>query len=294
LWHIYYVFIIELNFNRRKLIEVLIGMCRLVGFLLNDREAFNMVFKAFIEASRHNFIAEKTLEFRSHDDGWGVSMVLVNENISILNYKTRKPVWKDMYGKNFLKKINASKILVGIIHSRKASKDMPINGFSSHPYTILLNDGSLLYLVQNGGINREKGYKLLNEKYSFNINNVTDTFIYMLLLKQIYDNIDGKDKLIDSVTELHKLLLNKNIGGKCINTMILQITPLNEIYLIVVRAIYKDSLKRYCELYVDRSKHIFCSSTIAEKLDNFTEMGENKIFQLKVGKNISVKEISLD
>lgn len=269
-------------------------MCRLVGFLLNDRNVFSKVFKAFIDSSKHDFIAEKTLGFRSHDDGWGISMTLINKEISILNYKSRKPVWRDKYSKIFLKEINSSKILVGIIHSRKASKNMPINGFSSHPYTILLNNGSLLYIAQNGGIDRAKGYRLLKQKYSFNINDVTDTFIYALLLKQIYDSIDDENKLFNSVIELHKLLLNNNIGGKCINTMILQITPLNKVYLIIVRAIYEDSLKKYYELYMDKDKRIFCSSTIAEKLGNFTDIGENKVFQLKIDKNISVKERDID
>ena len=256
-------------------------MCRILAISSDSLDPVKPL-KRLLDSAKYDIYAIKH-NFNCHDDGWGFSALLHGNN-SILYYKTRAPIWLDKNFNSILELIKGKKI-TGIFHVRKASNGMPINSFSSHPYFFQLADGSSIYLVQNGGINREKGHLLLKNK-SLNYKLFTDTYIYGLLLVNEYNKLEDNnstDRIKLSILNVNEKLSKINGASGCMNTMILHISPDESARLVVVRKFNSDSLKNYCELYYsyDGSNYVACSSTLARGLP-YNSFDKNTIHILNI------------
>ena len=255
--------------------------CRLIGFVANDPLVVEELIGALSKSAMRDFLAEE-LGFSSHDHGWGYAVASrLRKRWSISFYKTVIPIWEDPHHVD----LNGN-LFMGIVHARKASKNTPINTFSAHPYMYVLDDGSWMFLAQNGGINRELGLELLEKKpTSLKTEEVTDTFVYGLLLREAYSKSEGEaaNRMLNAIQSLDEHLVKKSAGGRCMNTFVLQYTPNDAPFLFAVRAIYGEKVKDYCELYLVEKDESFCfaSSTTSLILEQagfkIRKIGANEI-----------------
>jgi len=238
-------------------------MCRIAVFATKNWDLISKVIDAIVKASKYDFIADKEYAFRSHEDGWGYSIAVFKGWWHTITYKTRTPVWLDNLTP-LRKVIEGADIVLGLIHTRKASTGMPINAYSAHPYTVSVKQGCILHVAQNGGIKKEEGAKLLRGRYELELEKVTDTFIYTLLLAEYYDTLTGDppERLLNALVSLHKQLDKTRIRGRCLNTTVLLEGPENLYAVAGVRAYYQE--KEYYQLYEHKEEFLMVSSTVAE------------------------------
>jgi len=255
--------------------------CRLVGFVASEPLIVEELIGALSKSAMRDFLAEE-LGFSSHNHGWGYAVASrLRKRWSILFYKTVIPIWEDPHHIDL-----NGRLFVGILHARRASKNTPINTFSAHPYMYVLDDGSWMFLAQNGGINRELGLKMLEEKpATLNAELVTDTFVYGLLLREAYSKTSGEssERMLNAIQSLDERLMNAGANGRCMNTLVLQCTPNDAPLLFAVRAVYEEKVKEYCELYLVEKDESFCfaSSTTSLILEQagfkIREIGANEV-----------------
>ena len=244
--------------------------CRLLGFYAKSKEFVEDLLEALIEASRYDHIAAKVIgSFDKHDDGWGCVLALKNDYWRILFYKSVKPIWEEDL--SFLKSSLNFKYLVGLIHTRKASRNTPIDTFSAHPFQVVVADGSTIYVIQNGGIKKKESWEVICEEYDFEPDAVSDTFIYTLMLAKYYRQRSGPppERLAKTLRKLHSFLEVEDLAGRCVNTFILQYSPEDKVSLGVVVAYYNEKYVDYYKVYKITSSNgelAFVSSTVAEVL----------------------------
>ncbi|RLE93904.1 MAG: hypothetical protein DRN04_05435 [Thermoprotei archaeon] len=273
--------------------------CRLLGFYAKSRKFVEDLLDALIKASRYDHIAAKVIgSFDKHDDGWGCVLALKNDDYwRVLFYKSVKPIWEEDL--SFLKSSLNFKYVAGLIHTRKASRNTPIDTFSAHPFSVVTADGSTLYVIQNGGIKKKESWEVICEEYDFEPDDVSDTFIYTLMLAKYYRQRSGAppERLAKTLRKLHSFLEVEDLAGRCVNTFILQYSPGDRVSLGVVVAYYNEKYVDYYKVYKVTSNEnelAFVSSTVAEVLatKGYTpELVENRKVLVYVFEEEELKEI---
>ncbi len=270
-------------------------MCRLLAFALTEEFDVGYLLKLLVNASKREILAS----FKQHDDGWGYAVALKEDEWRLLSYKTRVPIWEDSSISALERLLRRYSIALGLVHTRKASKNTPVDTFSAHPFSFTSNDGSLVFFAQNGGIDKVKAYELLSNRVKVDLDSVSDTFIHAMLLREFVEKNDGK--LIDGFIKLHELLHDKGLYGSCSNILILKFSPRDKVELLVARIIYGEARREYCELY--EAKHgsgcyIIASSTLTrydEGILDFAPLGKNMVVVYSLeDEYVSRKAISID
>ncbi|RLF00777.1 MAG: hypothetical protein DRJ63_01320 [Thermoprotei archaeon] len=248
--------------------------CRLVGLYTKTRQFVEDILESLVTASKYDYIADRVFKGRikSHDDGWGCALALMkNSAWRIVFYKTVKPIWKD--GISFLKKsLENFHQVIGVIHTRKASSNTPIDTFSSHPFHVVVADGSSLYLVQNGGLNKKGAWEVICEECDFEPDDVSDTFMYSLMLAKYYKLGSGAppERLAKTLRKLHFFLEAEDLAGRCVNTFLLQYAPRDKVALGIVVYYTQEKYREYYEVYeitTEDGEIAYVSSTVAEELE---------------------------
>ena len=237
-------------------------MCRLLA--LASVRGISPVewFDALAEGSRRDYLAEEYYGFKSHDEGWGYALALINSDLRLLHYRTSVPMWEDRA--RLLPSELAQSPFALIAHTRKSSKGMPRGGLAAHPYSVSLGNGGVVYVAQNGGIDREASASLL--KRCVDVGRVVDSYIYALLLAERLEEMSMVDALENLQYELAELGALRRIT----NTIALYVEPSDagsRVELGVVRSItsLREEVIRYGELYAhfDDRGIVVASSTIA-------------------------------
>lgn len=224
-------------------------MCRFAVFATRNYGLVLSVLASLVEASRFDFIADREWGFKSHGDGWGYSVAVFKGRWFSSTYKTRSPIWYDDMG--FLRSlVEGADLVLGLVHTRKASSGMPVDTFSAHPYTVQVEDGSLLHVAQNGGIDRDRAVEeFLGNEVKFDVSRVTDTFVYALLIAREYDGTSGSPpkRLLNALIRLHRRLNESSVRKSCLNTAVLLEGP-GDVYVVAgVRDYYGEG--DYYKLY---------------------------------------------
>jgi len=252
-------------------------MCRLLGVALKDKDVFTKLFKALVESSRYDHIAASLPRgFSSHNDGWGYALEYFHGEVKLAIYKTKRPVWED----EEMWPLFAEPPIVGFVHTRKASKNTPINTFSAHPFVVMASDGSLIAVSQNGGISK-RAVEFLR-KTDIKPDDVSDTLIFAKLLEESYGEAGGDppERIGRALVRLACRLGDAGYAGGCMNTMVLHVHP-RSTSLAVLRFIKRkrDDRLRYCELYSAEGRwgRAYFSSTLAEKLGMGKPFGRDRV-----------------
>ncbi len=95
---------------------------------------------------------------KSHNHGWGYAISgswRKSEEVWLFSYKSRKPVYEDSHGLiNLSKAIESSEWVVGVIHSRKATRGLSTSYLDVHPFHAVTAEGAELWLAHNGSLDR--------------------------------------------------------------------------------------------------------------------------------------------
>ena len=258
--------------------------CRLAAYNSHSEAFTSDIFSALTYSAKNDPYA-KPLDFSSHGDGWGYSILTYNQGFTSIHfYKTLTPVWRDRH-----KPPLTVKRSIGVLHARKASRGMPISAAETHPYTVELQDGTLLFIAQNGGVKKEPIIRILEEMGQKHLDPhaISDTHLLAKLLATIHGE-KRETNLVELLREAWKLLEDVEAAGRCMNTAALALHPNDEAQLAIMRYIREDAdepLFRYCELYKvrDGPSKAVVSSTLADVLSqkySTAPLGKNTILQL--------------
>lgn len=260
-------------------------MCRLVAFVSREGVEADVLTRSLREASRLDRFAEK-LGFLSHNDGWGYAFASkISGKWGLYFYKTTMPIWDDPHSS-----LSFRGFTVGFVHTRRASKGMPKNTFSAHPYFFTVRDGSLVFLGQNGGIKKDVGIEILND-VGLSLNDpskMTDTYIFGLIFASYFSEKSetGYLRVVDALKDAVRALEKRGGEGRCMNTAVFVYSPNDEPILVVSRYVVDLERLEYCELFLVEGKGSvgLVSSTVAEilKKEGFSvrSLGENTIVVL--------------
>lgn len=260
-------------------------MCRLVAFVSREGSDADTLAESLREAARRDRFAER-LGFLSHDDGWGYAFATrINRSWSLHFYKASIPMWSDPHSSLSLRGLS-----VGFMHARKASRGMPRNTFSAHPYFYVALDDSLIFLGQNGGINWDVGVGLLKDmgRALADHSAVTDTYVFGLMFASHFSARRGigYSRVVEALKDTISALVEKGGGGKCMNTAVLVFTTADEPVLAVSRYVADPGRLEYCELFHVRGEDSvgIVSSTVAGLLEergfSARSLGEDSIVVL--------------
>jgi len=267
-------------------------MCRLLGITYVKEPALSL-FTAFIRASQHDFIAEECYGFRSHNHGWGLAAS--TDEGRTLFYKFVIPCWDDEMVKTLLNPRVLGGCGILLLHSRRASAGTPIDSFSAHPFSTMLVDGSNIYVVQNGGLDKEKTYSMLKEKFGLKLEAVSDTLLFTRLLAETYRDMgieEPSERLLRALKTLYRKLVERGAAGGLANTFILHSLPGDRSYMVAVRFIANETEKalKYGELFTSKNDDLFviASSTVARLLEEqgyrMAPLKKNGILLVKIEK----------
>lgn len=248
-------------------------MCRIMGFAGGnvEEERIRKYLKAFVKASRHDFLLAKIGKRKSHGDGWGYFIVSVyNNSISYAYGKSVRPVYEEE--KMLLKTMDflvSSEYVFAIYHSRLASPHEPIDIYSTQPfvktYFTLDSKKGILAFIHNGSVDKE------GIASSLGLKEIVDVFS---------DSYFAAEALALSLSKgLHVFeALNKvfSYTKTAFSTLTINVFE-HEISLISTNYFVKtDPLRnKYYSIYVKRLDNItvYASSTIAHIVnEKFTPM----------------------
>ena len=214
---------------------------------------------------------ETFLKYRNvscHDDGYGTFQYFKTENnkehISV--NKSSIPAFRENHTVNL--EYDTIDDFVGLFHARKASPGMPLKLAQNHP---LIDENGAMIVAHNGTIDKNIVFSLLDTKPK-NIDHLSDTQLFFLLAKQVFDSKSSTDK--KNLFEEWKLLISKlkalHIAQNLrysMNIILLLKDVQNDIFDLFYSSLYSDPRgKDYFDFYVARNDNNFliCSSTIMD------------------------------
>ncbi len=251
--------------------------CRLAVIYTESSAPLLEIYEALKLAAQNDPYAKRLKAgFTSHGDGWGYAAAALGERPSLTVYKTSIPIWRDT-------EPPIHTPAAALLHARKASRGTPISLPAAHPYLVAANDGTLLAIAQNGGLDRESLAALLDELGAAHPqpDKVSDTHLYAYLIAHLYS--ENPRPLAEVLGEAYRLIGQYSLKHCCLNTAALALTPGGGVELAVSRHIYTvdKPLLEYCELYLveDDGFRAIVSSTLAAHLDKYSpvKLGENRV-----------------
>ena len=268
-------------------------MCRIFIYLGDSshlKEEFRTILQSFKDVSRYDWIFEKYTGGKEvrHSDGWGFIGLSIDQGVKTSIYKSITPFYEDDTTplRSWISSAKGLSILM--LHVRAKSPNMDRNIFSIHPLYVEAGDGSHVYLIHNGTIEKDKTAELIGEDLDskrFKIYN--DTYY---ALRYIVDGLTGFDarKVIDRIGRLS----NPEYLYSALNFGLLWISK-ESIYL-VVGPIYREDkgeeLIDYYRLYMSGGEEyvLYLSSTNFEWL---MQHGSNLEFDVVDNRKVRVYKI---
>ncbi len=143
-------------------------MCRIlvyIGSADSIRRHSDELIRSFKEVSRYDWIFDKYTKGKekSHSDGWGFLGYEHSIGRKITLYKSLNPFYEDDVSPLYKWIEYSNGLVVLLLHVRAKSENMERNIFSVHPIYAESPDGSQIYVIHNGTLNKEPLAKLVGE-----------------------------------------------------------------------------------------------------------------------------------
>jgi predicted glutamine amidotransferase len=144
-------------------------MCRLLVFSAVEPavEIVKELVESLVAASKEDPHLFKVSggRFSSHDDGWGYAVIgeWIEGGKYVMHYRSGTPIYEDLTGLYKLENtLERSHALIGLAHSRKASRGFNRTYLDAHPMHAIMDDGSEIWVAHNGSLDIvSPRYKLL-------------------------------------------------------------------------------------------------------------------------------------
>ncbi len=170
-------------------------MCRLLVFA-GERASLPHIYpfiEAFAESARSDpYLAEVTGgKDESHDDGWGY--VVVGPSSRTV-YKSLRPVFEDVRGRQYLKEVLDDEWFLAVLHARKAARGQPVSLENVHPMCVHSAMYGLICVSHNGTVDKDKLAELIEERDKKE--RLNDTYFLAALLARSSDLVSSLREMI--------------------------------------------------------------------------------------------------
>ncbi len=219
-------------------------MCRFIIFQAKRRSftPLEKFFKAFINSSKNDPYLSSISKFKSHNHGWGYSIICFNKGVAqIFHGKSLKPIYDDPIANYsyILEPLSSNDTCFGMIHVRLASRKEPINLFSTQPFFLNLENLGYMWFIHNGSVNKNTIAKILGKEEL--METYSDSYLASMLIAKKYMGGENIVKVIKDCIKYVKTAFN--IGIILMNTDKLITVAMK--YLVPER----ETINRYSNYY---------------------------------------------
>ncbi len=223
----------------------------------------HLLLKQIMDGLRRASNSDPLLGGKSHSHGWGY--VLLQDD-RIYEYHSYKPIYLDRRGYDKLLETirDSEEYSMGIIHSRRASRNNPLGLLHTYPYHYMVENGIDLWLAFNGSMK------------TYGETSRTDAYILGRELVEKCRHHSGLDGFIKCIVEEYRGLRDRIVSGGILLSMITQSIDDRIDSAIILHPIYKTSrrsLKEYYRYYLLKRNDLeaIMSSSIVHYIKDLEE-----------------------
>ncbi len=244
-------------------------MCRMIvvvdnGELLSLR---NSLLTSLVRASESDPYLRELYGRYSHGDGWGALVLDVGSDMRLVTFKSLTPIFKDNLD---VLGFSRSSKTVEIIHARAASRNTPVNLFSTHPIEVTTASGYRILVAHNGSVDKNRLAHIVGyNSREYNLYNDT-YFLAKFIAKKLeeYSALEGGASHHEIVSVFKQILKDSlDYVISALNLSLLLMRE-DEAYLLV-GSYYEDEdehRRKYYRMYTGNigNSRVYASSTLVE------------------------------
>jgi glutamine amidotransferase len=227
----------------------------------------NSLLTSLVRASESDPYLRELYGRYSHGDGWGALVLDVGSDVRLVTFKSLTPIFKDNLD---VLGFSRSSKTVEVIHARAASRNTPVNLFSTHPIEVTTASGYRVLVAHNGSVDKsrlahivgynDREYNLYNDTY----------FLAKFIAKKLeeYSTLEGgasHHEIVNVFKQILKDSLDYVISALNLGLLLMRE---DEAYLLV-GSYYEgedERRKKYYRVYTGSigNSRVYASSTIVE------------------------------